>query len=100
MRTYLLALLSLLVVGACHKATTTGDDDDQMMGGADANPAGSAAWTVQSTDVMINAGEEITECYYFHTPNTATDLVTAWSSHIDAGQPSHDSVLGFVGSAR
>jgi hypothetical protein len=96
MRTYLLALLSLLVVGACHKATTTGDDDDQMMGGADANPAGSAAWTVQSTDVMINAGQEITECYYFHTPNTTTDLVTAWSSHITPG--SHHMIM-FWGSS-
>ena len=94
---YLLASLVLLV--ACHKASTgpgsSGDDDD--MGSPDAPGAmGSAAFTIQSTDLVVSAGEEVTKCYYFHTPNTTTLPITAWSSHMTPG--SHHMIM-FWGSS-
>jgi hypothetical protein len=96
MRAYLLA--SILLVVACHKATTGGGGGDDDQSGADAggsNSLGTPAFTVQSSDLQIAAGQEITECYYFHTPNTTALPITAWASHMTPG--SHHMIM-FWGS--
>ena len=87
----------LLAVAACgkSKSTTGGGDDDQ--GGADAAGAGDTpSFTVQSTDLVVPAGGEVTKCYYFHTPNTSPLAITKWSSHMTPG--SHHMIM-FWGSS-
>jgi hypothetical protein len=95
MRAYLLA--SIMVVVACHKATTGGGGDDDQAGpdGGGSNSLGTPAFMVQSSDLQIGSGEEITECYYFHTPNTTALPITAWESHMTPG--SHHMIM-FWGS--
>jgi hypothetical protein len=82
----------LLAVAACGKKSTGGDDDQ---GGADA-PGVMPDWTVQSTDLVVPAGGEITKCYYFHTPNTTAMPITRWASHMTPG--SHHMIM-FWGSS-
>jgi hypothetical protein len=97
MRATLLA--SLLVFVGCHKST--GDDSmstgtDSGTTGSGSGGGGSAAFTVQSPDLVIAAGQEVTKCYYFHTPNTTELPITKWESHMTPG--SHHMIM-FWGSS-
>ena len=46
---------------------------------------------VASPDVTIMPGQEITYCYYFHTPNTETMVIKKWSSVMTPG--SHHMIM-------
>jgi hypothetical protein len=48
-------------------------------------PTEEAAFQIQSTDLVIQPGDEITKCWYFHTPNTAKVNVHKWSSEMTPG---------------
>jgi hypothetical protein len=83
---------SILVLVGCHKSMT-GDDTmgpDAAMGGD------TAAFTIQSTDTVIMPGQEVTYCYYFHTPNTAALAVNKWVADMTPG--SHHMIF-FTGGA-
>jgi hypothetical protein len=75
-------LLPALVFG-CASSDEPGDDN-------------APAFTVHSKEVTIAPGEEVTLCYYFHTPNTANLAVTKWASEMGAG--SHHMIV-FFGAA-
>src|SRR5258706_9355551 len=88
------SLASILVLGACQKGMT-GDDTT-----ADAdNSLGQAAFTITSPDVTIPAttGNEVTYCYYFHTPNTTPIAVNKWVSDMTPG--SHHMIFFTGGPA-
>jgi len=87
-------LASFLVIAACQKSPTTGGDDTT---GPDAAVLDNAAFTVQSTDVTLTAGQEVTYCYYFHTPNTAAIAVNKWVSDMTPG--SHHMIFFTGGPA-
>ena len=55
---------------------------------------GTPAFDVTSTDVQLQPGQEVTYCYYFHTPNTAAIPVNKWVSDMTPG--SHHMIL-FLG---
>lgn len=61
----------LLLMAACGTSTPSGTD--------------SKAFSVQSEDVMILPGQEVTYCYYFHTPNTTPIAVDRWVSDMTSG---------------
>jgi hypothetical protein len=46
---------------------------------------------IVSPPLDINAGDEITYCYYFHTPNTSDLAIKKWASHMTPGV--HDMVM-------
>ncbi|HWF83630.1 MAG TPA: hypothetical protein VG222_02220, partial [Vicinamibacterales bacterium] len=54
-------------------------------------PATAPKFEVASPDVTLMAGQEITYCYYFHTPNTQTIAVNKWVSVLAPG--SHHMIL-------
>jgi hypothetical protein len=84
---------SILVLVACQKSPGSGDD----MMGPDADMGGeTAAFTITSTDLTLHPGDQITKCYYFHTPNTAAIIAKRWTSHMTPG--SHHMIV-FGGSA-
>jgi hypothetical protein len=87
-------LASFLVIAACHKDPGTGDDTitPDAPGTID-----NAAFSVQSTDVVLTAGQEVTYCYYFHTPNTAPIAVNKWVSDMTPG--SHHMIFFTGGPA-
>ena len=82
--------LTFVLLAACGTDPMTGDDDD--MGSNDPT----AAFTIQSTDVTLTPGQEITYCYYFHTPNAAEVAINKWVSDMTPG--SHHMIM-FFGSA-
>src|SRR5450432_3136540 len=86
-------LASILIFAACQKST------------GDATPdaaADTAAFSVQSTDVVLTAGQEVTYCYYFHTTNTQAIAINRWVADMTPGShhmifftggPAHDDGL-------
>lgn len=48
-------------------------------------PVEQAAFQIQSTDLTIQPGEEVTKCFYFHTPNTTQVNVNKWVSDMTPG---------------
>lgn len=71
----------------------TGGGDDTM--GPDASvidpPAPTRGFQIVSPEITIKAGEEITYCYYFKTPNTKNMVVKKWTSQMSTG--SHHMIL-------
>lgn len=57
-----------------------GDDDDDPP-----PPVDEPAFKVTSTDITLQPGEEVTKCFYFHTPNTENVKVTKWVSDLTPG---------------
>ncbi len=54
--------------------------------GTDASaPVEQVAFSIQSSDLTINPGDEVTKCFYFHTPNTAQVNVNKWVSDMTPG---------------
>jgi hypothetical protein len=88
-------LASLLLLAACGKGPTTGDDD-MMMPDAPDTSLGPPAFEIMSPDVTLQPNQEVTYCYYFHTPNTATVNVNKWVSDMTPG--SHHMIF-FTGGA-
>jgi hypothetical protein len=55
-------------------------------------PAGPVrSFEIESPEVLIQPGQEIVYCFYFHTPNTEPVAIRRWSS--DLSGPSHDVVV-------
>lgn len=96
MRFSMILLASILAVTGCKK--DDGGDDDQM-GTPDSGTGmtGDAAFTIQSTDVTLTPGQEVTYCYYFHTPNTAPVAINKWVSDMTPG--SHHMIFFTGGPA-
>ncbi|HEX4416930.1 MAG TPA: hypothetical protein VH165_03480 [Kofleriaceae bacterium] len=69
---------------------------------ADASTAGDLppavnGFQVRTPDIQLAPGQEITYCYYFHTPNTAQTVVQSWQSSMTPG--SHHMILYFTSTA-
>jgi hypothetical protein len=43
------------------------------------------AFTITSPDVMLQPSQEVTYCYYFHTPNTSALAINKWVSDMTPG---------------
>jgi hypothetical protein len=56
----------------------------------DATPA-ARGFQVVTPDVTLAPGQELTSCYYFHTPNSEPMAIKKWSSSMTVG--AHDLVL-------
>jgi hypothetical protein len=54
-------------------------------------PESTLAFTITSTDFMLQPGQEVTKCFYFHTPNTAEVVVNKWVSDMTPG--SHHMIV-------
>lgn len=63
----------------------------------DTKPVSTLAFEVQSGDITLMPGQEVTYCWYFHTSNTSTALVNKWSSNNTLG--SHHIILFLGGPA-
>jgi hypothetical protein len=93
-----LSLLGVVIaLAACGKDNTGTDVDANTNGSGDGSTGGETpAFTVVSKDVTLQPNEEVTYCYYFHTPNTAQVVVKKWTSDMEIG--SHHMIM-FFGSA-
>ena len=60
-------------------------------GGGGVDPNGTVAFEITSPDVMLMPGQEITYCYYFHTPNKETLAINKWVSELAPG--SHHMIM-------
>jgi hypothetical protein len=89
----LLAVLSPLALAACGSdGTSNPGTDGGSGGGTDGGlPPPARGFQIKSTPVDIQAGQEITYCYYFHTPNTEDMAIKKWTSHMAPG--SHHMIL-------
>ena len=56
-----------------------------------AAPPEQPAFEIQSSDITLNPGDEITKCFYFHTPNTDDAVVNKWVSDMTPG--SHHMIV-------
>lgn len=97
MRTLGLVFVTVLVA-ACG-TEPMGDDDDGMgsgsgSGSGDGLMPPARGFQVKSPEITINAGQEITYCYYFKTPNTDALSIKRWVSKMAAG--SHHMILYFT----
>jgi hypothetical protein len=52
---------------------------------------------IRTPDITIAGGQEVTYCYYFHTPNQAETIVKSWQSKMTPG--SHHMILYLTGTA-
>ncbi len=81
------SLAFVLLVAACSSSKGGGGG-----GGVDAaDPNGTPAFDITSTDITLNPGQEVTYCYYFHTPNTVALPIDKWVSDMTPG--SHHMIL-------
>jgi len=65
--------------------------DDQVTPDAPGQTGDTPAFEVVSKDAMLNPGDQITYCYYFHTSNTSDVLINKWVSDMSPG--SHHAIL-------
>jgi len=67
----LLLLVSIIALAACTDKP--------------ADPAEEPAFTIVSSDITVASGEEVTKCFYFHTPNTDNVHIHKWVSDMSIG---------------
>ena len=79
---------ALALVGCGHHGGGGGGGGG---GGPDSSTNGTPAFEIRSPDITLNPGQEITDCYYFHTSNTATVAVNKWVSDLTPG--SHHMIM-------
>nr|HEX4312949.1 hypothetical protein [Kofleriaceae bacterium] len=100
----LLSTLSLVACGNDHTAPAGAADAPAAI--ADAAPDASTlgdlppavdGFQIRTPDIVIQPGQEITYCYYFHTPNTSQVVVKSWQSSMTPG--SHHMILYFSQTA-
>ena len=100
MRSLLFASLLAAACGTDHMATTGGDDDQQQpdagTSSTDLTPP-TEGFQIRTPDIVIQPGQEVTYCYYFHTANSAETIVKSWQSKMTPG--SHHMILYFLGTA-
>jgi hypothetical protein len=95
MRTTLLVAL-LVACGSDYASTPTPDATPPPVDAADLPPPENG-FQIRSPDIALQPGQEITYCYYFHTPNTADVVVKSWESEMTPG--SHHMILYFMATA-
>jgi len=83
----------LAVTAACgsNGSGPIGDDDVGPDAGDVIPPPPERGFRIESPPVEIAPGQEITYCYYFHTPNTEMFAVNHWRSTMTPG--SHHMIL-------
>jgi len=91
-----LAFALVMMAAACGKSTGSGGGGGGGGGGPDANDLGAPAFSVQSSDITLQPGQEETYCWYFHTSNTSDVVINKWVSNDTPG--SHHMIL-FTGGA-
>ena len=90
-------LALLLLIAACGKDPGMGDDTMTPDGATGSNDP-NADVRAQEPGHPDPSGQEITKCYYFHTPNTRDRGGEQVDLRHDAGQPPHDHVPHAAGS--
>ena len=94
-----LALAFVTVLAAACGVDPAGDDDGMGSGSGSGSGSGEQpAFRVTSKDVVLNPGQEITYCYYFHTPNTEQVVIKKWVSDMTPG--SHHMIMYFGGASQ
>lgn len=83
MRSSLAFVLALMTAAACGKSTGGGGGGGGG-GGPDANDLGTPAFSVTTPEFALMPGQEVTYCYYFHTPNTDF-VINKWTSSLTPG---------------
>ncbi len=87
------ALVLAVVAGACG-ADGSGDDgggDDGTDPPPDGAPVKEPAFRIESPDIDIQPGQEITYCWYFRSPNTKQLAIRRWQSTMSPG--SHHLIM-------
>ena len=84
-------LIFVATVAACGGDTMMGNSAPDAAGGSGDPPPPARGFQVMSPSVTIMPGQEITYCYYFHTPNTETMVIKKWSSVMTPG--SHHMIM-------
>src|SRR4051794_9736940 len=93
-------VFATVLVAACGTDPTTGDDDGMGSGSGSGSGSGgelmppARGFQVQSPEITIMPGQEITYCYYFKTPNTEAFSIKRWVSKMTPG--SHHMILFFT----
>jgi len=86
---------TLLLLGACTLVACgshgNGNPNGGVGSGGGVDPNGAPAFAIASPDIMLMPGEEVTYCYYFHTPNTQTVAINKWVSVLAPG--SHHMIM-------
>jgi hypothetical protein len=91
MRTGLFSCLFLIACGG------GGGTSDGITGDPDGNITPPArGFQIVSPDITIAAGEEVTYCYYFRTPNTEPMAINKWESAMTPG--SHHLIMFTTGT--
>jgi hypothetical protein len=96
MRKSVLLLIGLFAIAACSSKEGGnmgggGGAGSGGGGGGGVDPNGTPAFEIASPDIMLTAGQEVTYCYYFHTPNKQTIAVNKWVSELAPG--SHHMIM-------
>lgn len=93
----------LATLAACGTDPAVGDDGNGSGSGSGSgsgtgmDPAPPArGFQMKSPDITIKAGQEITYCWYFKTPNTEAFTIKRWVSHMTPG--SHHMIMFFTNS--
>ncbi len=94
-----LGLVFAIVLAACG-TEPMGDDDGMGSGSGSGSGSGddlmppARGFQLVSPEITINAGQEITYCWYFKTPNTELLSIKHWVSKMTGG--SHHMIMFFT----
>lgn len=91
-----ISALSLACLAACGSSDSPpSDDDGELDGGTSGDlPVPAQGFQVRTPDVVIEAGQEITYCYYLRMPNAAEVGIKRWQSRMTTG--SHHMIVYFT----
>jgi len=90
MRSSLAFVLVTTLAGCGSPNEGPGGPPDALPPG-DVGPPELPTFQIVSPTVDVNPGDDLTFCYYFHTPNTSDLAIKKWASHMTAG--SHDLIV-------
>ena len=93
--TGLFACLFLVACGSGGTSTDMGGDDAPEPDASNPDPP-ARGFQIVTPDITIEAGQEITYCYYFRTPNTESMAIKKWSSVMTPG--SHHLIMFTTGN--
>jgi hypothetical protein len=93
MRVFALALVAALGAACTSSGPGDGDGDGDGSGSGDLMPP-ARGFQIETPEITIQPGEEITYCYYFRTPHTEAYAVKRWESRMTPG--SHHLILYFT----
>ncbi len=87
------AFVLVTALSACGGGATPGGGDDTTAPDAAVidPPPPTRGFQVISPEITIPAGQEITYCYYFKTPNTENMVIKKWTSDMSPG--SHHMIM-------